>query len=69
MCTLFLIIVVSLGGNKGFDKVLWEVVEHKDGDHPSITFKYQSRDGEEGLFALNLILVVMLRIFSRLYFD
>ncbi|KAL9425064.1 hypothetical protein AB3S75_032069 [Citrus x aurantiifolia] len=36
------------GGNKGFDKVLWEVVEHKDGDHPSITFKYQSRDGEEG---------------------
>lgn len=69
MCTLFLIIVVSLGGNKGFDKVLWEVVDHKDGDHPSITFKYQSRDGEEGLFALNHILVVMLRIFSRLYFD
>lgn len=36
------------GGNKGFDKVIWEVAEHKQGDNPSITFKYLSRDGEEG---------------------
>eukprot|EP00268_Persea_americana_P057479 TRINITY_DN68937_c0_g1_i1.p1 TRINITY_DN68937_c0_g1~~TRINITY_DN68937_c0_g1_i1.p1 ORF type:complete len:333 (-),score=59.57 TRINITY_DN68937_c0_g1_i1:363-1361(-) len=36
------------GGHKGFDKVLWEVAERKDGDTPSVTFKYQSRDGEEG---------------------
>lgn len=37
------------GGHKGFDKVVWEVAEHKEGKHPSITFKYHSRDGEEGL--------------------
>ncbi|XP_058108079.1 uncharacterized protein LOC131251412 [Magnolia sinica] len=36
------------GGHKGFDKVIWEVVERKDGEMPSITFKYHSRDGEEG---------------------
>lgn len=36
------------GGHEGFDKVLWEVVERKDGHTPSITFKYHSRDGEEG---------------------
>lgn len=36
------------GGNKGFDKVVWDVVEHKDGEQPSITFKYESHDGEEG---------------------
>ncbi|KAH6822903.1 Galactose mutarotase-like superfamily protein [Perilla frutescens var. hirtella] len=36
------------GGNKGFDKVIWEVAEHMQGDTPSITFKYRSRDGEEG---------------------
>ncbi|GFP86250.1 aldose 1-epimerase [Phtheirospermum japonicum] len=36
------------GGHKGFDKVVWEVAEHKQGDTPSITFKYHSRDGEEG---------------------
>ncbi|KAI3746024.1 hypothetical protein L6452_08439 [Arctium lappa] len=36
------------GGLKGFDKVVWEVVEHKQGDNPSITFKYHARDGEEG---------------------
>eukprot|EP00262_Sarcandra_glabra_P010415 TRINITY_DN25698_c0_g1_i1.p1 TRINITY_DN25698_c0_g1~~TRINITY_DN25698_c0_g1_i1.p1 ORF type:complete len:340 (-),score=45.39 TRINITY_DN25698_c0_g1_i1:332-1351(-) len=36
------------GGHKGYDKVLWEVVEQKDGENPSITFKYQSHDGEEG---------------------
>lgn len=36
------------GGFKGFDKVVWDVVEHKQGEKPSITFKYHSRDGEEG---------------------
>lgn len=36
------------GGNKGFDKVIWDVAEQKQGDTPSITFKYRSRDGEEG---------------------
>ncbi|PWA35048.1 galactose mutarotase-like superfamily protein [Artemisia annua] len=36
------------GGLKGFDKVVWEVVEHKQGDRPSITFKYRATDGEEG---------------------
>ncbi|KAF5200047.1 Aldose 1-epimerase [Thalictrum thalictroides] len=36
------------GGTKGYDKVVWEVAEHKDGEHPSITFKYHSIDGEQG---------------------
>ncbi|XP_058227586.1 uncharacterized protein LOC131335998 isoform X2 [Rhododendron vialii] len=36
------------GGFKGFDKVVWDVVEHKQCENPSITFKYHSRDGEEG---------------------
>ncbi|KAL7139513.1 hypothetical protein ABFS83_09G057300 [Erythranthe nasuta] len=36
------------GGHKGFDKVIWEVAEYNQGDNPSITFKYHSRDGEEG---------------------
>ncbi|GMH03926.1 hypothetical protein Nepgr_005765 [Nepenthes gracilis] len=36
------------GGHKGFDKQVWEVTEHRDGETPSITFKYHSRDGEEG---------------------
>ncbi|CAA2957033.1 aldose 1-epimerase [Olea europaea subsp. europaea] len=36
------------GGHKGYDKVLWEVAEYKQGKNPSITFKYHSRDGEEG---------------------
>ncbi|XP_057972087.1 uncharacterized protein LOC131160428 isoform X2 [Malania oleifera] len=36
------------GGHKGFDKVVWEVAEHKSGEHPSITLKYNSHDGEEG---------------------
>ncbi|KAL0355154.1 UNVERIFIED_CONTAM: Aldose 1-epimerase [Sesamum radiatum] len=36
------------GGHKGYDKVIWEVAEHKQGDNPSITFKYRSHDGEEG---------------------
>lgn len=36
------------GGNKGFDRKLWDVVEHNTGNHPSITFKLHSKDGEEG---------------------
>ncbi|KAJ4972804.1 hypothetical protein NE237_005978 [Protea cynaroides] len=36
------------GGNKGFDKVVWDVVDRKYGETPSITFKYHSHDGEEG---------------------
>ncbi|KMZ59492.1 Aldose 1-epimerase [Zostera marina] len=36
------------GGYKGFDKVLWEVIEQSTGENPSITFKYTSDDGEEG---------------------
>uniref|UniRef100_B3TLS6 Aldose 1-epimerase n=1 Tax=Elaeis guineensis var. tenera TaxID=51953 RepID=B3TLS6_ELAGV len=36
------------GGNKGFNKVLWEVVEYNNDKNPSVTFKYHSKDGEEG---------------------
>ncbi|XP_065022946.1 uncharacterized protein LOC135648874 [Musa acuminata AAA Group] len=36
------------GGKIGFDKVLWEVTEYNNNVFPSITFKYQSKDGEEG---------------------
>ncbi|XP_022135333.1 aldose 1-epimerase [Momordica charantia] len=36
------------GGHKGFDKKVWQVIEHKKGENPSITFKYHSADGEEG---------------------
>lgn len=35
------------GGLKGFDKVVWDVVERKS-ECPSITFQYHSKDGEEG---------------------
>ncbi|CAA6667537.1 unnamed protein product [Spirodela intermedia] len=34
-------------GRRGFDKVLWEVLERADAEIPSITFRYFSRDGEE----------------------
>ncbi|CAN1140748.1 Galactose mutarotase [Linum perenne] len=36
------------GGNVGFDKKVWEVAQHIQGQIPSITFKYHSREGEEG---------------------
>ncbi|XP_019158663.1 PREDICTED: aldose 1-epimerase-like [Ipomoea nil] len=36
------------GGMKGYDKVVWEVSEFKEGENPSISFKYHSHDGEEG---------------------
>lgn len=44
----FLIYAQILGGNVGFDKKVWEVIEYKKGETPSITFKYESHDGEEG---------------------
>lgn len=37
----------TAGGLKGFDKVVWDVVERKS-ECPSITFQYHSKDGEEG---------------------
>lgn len=51
------------GGHKGFDKVIWKVAEHKQGDTPSITFKYRSLDGEEG----NLFTHFNLKFFLLLY--
>ena len=37
------------GGEKGFDKVIWEVPEtYRTNDSIGITFKYVSADGEEG---------------------
>uniref|UniRef100_J3LQC7 Aldose 1-epimerase n=1 Tax=Oryza brachyantha TaxID=4533 RepID=J3LQC7_ORYBR len=36
------------GGFKGFDKIIWEVAEYIKGENPSITFKYYSKDGDEG---------------------
>lgn len=52
----------ALGGNKGFDKVVWEVVERKEGECPSITFKYQSHDGEEGLILLLTLYLLFLTL-------
>lgn len=51
---LFLLPPPPQGGFKGFDKVVWEVAEYKKGENPSITFKYRSRDGEEGSLSLSL---------------
>lgn len=36
------------GGVKGFDKVVWKVLEAKSGPKASVTFGYVSPDGEEG---------------------
>ncbi|ERM94076.1 aldose 1-epimerase [Amborella trichopoda] len=36
------------GGERGFDKVAWEVLEKDHDETPSITFKYHSHDGEQG---------------------
>lgn len=49
-----LLFLLFKGGHKGFDKVVWEVAEHKEGEHPSITFTYHCRDGEEGIFLFSL---------------
>lgn len=36
------------GGTQGFDKVLWDVVEVDSGERPQVTFRYVSRDGDQG---------------------
>lgn len=36
------------GGNKGFDKVVWNARVVKNGANPAVEFTYRSRDGEEG---------------------
>ena len=56
------------GGIKGFDKVVWDVVAHAKGEKPSITFKYESYDGEEGLF-FHYLSFLTLVIPSYLFYD
>lgn len=36
------------GGERGFDKVLWEVVEVKRGDTASVRMRYVSKEGDQG---------------------
>lgn len=36
------------GGSRGFDKVLWEVVDMKGGPTASVTLRYVSHDGDQG---------------------
>lgn len=36
------------GGNLGFDKKLWDIIETKNGQNPSVTMQLLSPDGEEG---------------------
>ena len=36
------------GGERGFDKVLWEVVKVRRGDAASVTMRYVSPDGDQG---------------------
>ena len=36
------------GGNKGFDKVIWEVKDILEGEENGIILEYLSKDGEEG---------------------
>lgn len=36
------------GGTKGFDKVVWSVVDLKSGPSASVTFQYVSPDGDQG---------------------
>ncbi len=36
------------GGNKGFDKMVWEPAEDKEKNGQSLTLSYLSKDGEEG---------------------
>jgi aldose 1-epimerase len=45
------------GGIRGFDKVLWKVVATSDGEEPSVTLQYLSKDGEEG-YPGNLLVTV-----------
>jgi aldose 1-epimerase len=36
------------GGNKGFDKVVWNAEEFRNAEGTGVAFRYTSRDGEEG---------------------
>jgi aldose 1-epimerase len=36
------------GGNKGWDKVIWQATPGTDAENPSVAFTYVSKDGEEG---------------------
>jgi aldose 1-epimerase len=36
------------GGERGFDKVLWDVVDVKRGDTASVRMRYVSKDGDQG---------------------
>ncbi|HEX8641870.1 MAG TPA: aldose epimerase family protein [Allosphingosinicella sp.] len=36
------------GGTTGFDKVLWEIAELRDGEAPSVTLRYVAQDGDQG---------------------
>lgn len=36
------------GGTKGFDKVVWNVLDVKEGPRPSVTLGYVSPDGDQG---------------------
>lgn len=36
------------GGTKGFDKVLWDIIDSKSGPSASVTLRYVSRDGDMG---------------------
>ncbi|RYF15329.1 MAG: galactose mutarotase [Flavobacteriales bacterium] len=36
------------GGNKGFDRKVWDIIEVTQEPNPSVTFHYYSVDGEEG---------------------
>lgn len=36
------------GGNKGFNKVIWDATDASSKSAPAITFSYTSKDGEEG---------------------
>uniref|UniRef100_A0A2P2KSH3 Uncharacterized protein MANES_14G171800 n=1 Tax=Rhizophora mucronata TaxID=61149 RepID=A0A2P2KSH3_RHIMU len=42
---------------KGFDKMIWGVAEHKKGKKLSITFKYHSCDEEEVALSLSFTLL------------
>lgn len=36
------------GGERGFDKVLWELIEVQGGDKPAVKLRYVSPDGDQG---------------------
>ncbi len=36
------------GGDSGFDKKVWDIIELTEEPHPSVVFHYYSEDGEEG---------------------